>query len=61
MFVELSGEIDNDIYARALEKFSNHLWYFNAELVAHVFFDPSISDEKNLELRLRPRQKIQKL
>lgn len=43
-------EIDKDISERALVKFSNHLWYFNAELVALVFFDPSISDEEKSEM-----------
>ena len=43
-------EIDNDISERALKKFSNHLWYFNADLVALVFFDPSISDEEKSEM-----------
>lgn len=46
-------EIDKDISERAMEKFSNHLWYFNAELIALVFFDTSISDQEKSEMANR--------
>lgn len=46
-------EIDKDISDRALMKFSNHLWYLNAELIALAFFDPTISDQEKSEMAKR--------
>lgn len=34
-------------------KFSNHLCYLNAELIALAFFDPTISDQEKSEMAKR--------
>ncbi|KAI5751469.1 hypothetical protein M8J77_007769 [Diaphorina citri] len=43
-------DIDKEIAERGLVKFSNHLWYFNSELVALALFDPTLPPEEKSRL-----------